>query len=72
MDKIDKKLIGLLQENAWYSLKHLAEQVYLSSPAVSSRMERLEKEVILPVTAPLSMNRSWGILSRHISALNFA
>ncbi len=44
MDKIDKKLISLLQENARYSLKHLAEQVYLSSPAVSSRMERLEKE----------------------------
>lgn len=44
MDKIDRKLIGLLQENARYSLKQLAEQVYLSSPAVSSRIERLEKE----------------------------
>ena len=29
MDKIDKKLISLLQENARYSLKQLAEQVYL-------------------------------------------
>ncbi len=44
MDKIDMKLIGLLQENARYSLKQLAEQVFLSSPAVSSRIERLEKE----------------------------
>lgn len=44
MDKIDMKLIGLLQQNARYSLKQLAEQVYLSSPAVSSRIERLEKE----------------------------
>ena len=44
MDKIDKKLISLLQENARYSLKQLAEQVYLSSPAVSSRMERLQRE----------------------------
>lgn len=44
MDKIDRKLISLLQENARYSLKQLAEQVYLSSPAVSSRIERLEKE----------------------------
>ena len=38
------KIIALLQENARYSLKQLAEQVYLSSPAVSSRIERLEKE----------------------------
>lgn len=44
MDKIDRKLMALLQENARYSLKQLAEQVYLSSPAVSSRIERLEKE----------------------------
>lgn len=44
MDKIDRKLIHLLQENARYSLKQLAEQVYLSSPAVSSRIERLERE----------------------------
>lgn len=44
MDRIDKKLISLLQKNARYSLKQLAEQVFLSSPAVSTRMERLEKE----------------------------
>lgn len=44
MDDIDKKLIGLLQENARYSLKQLAEQVFLSSPAVSSRIERLERD----------------------------
>ncbi len=44
MDNIDKKLIGLLQKNARYSLKQLAEAVFLSSPAVSARIERLEKE----------------------------
>ncbi|WP_343207903.1 Lrp/AsnC family transcriptional regulator [Anaerolentibacter hominis] len=43
MDDIDRKLIGLLQDNARYSLKQLAEQVFLSSPAVSSRIERLER-----------------------------
>ena len=41
MDKIDMKLLSLLQQNARYSLKQLAEQVFLSSPA---RIERLEKE----------------------------
>ena len=43
MDAIDKKLLLLLQENARYSLKDLSEKVYLSSPAVASRIARLEK-----------------------------
>ena len=47
MDKIDKKLITLLQENARMPLKALAENVFLSSPAVSARIERLEKEQII-------------------------
>ena len=47
MDKIDKKLVILLQENARMPLKVLAEKVFLSSPAVSARIERLEKEEII-------------------------
>ena len=47
MDKIDKKLITLLQNNARMPLKALAEKVFLSSPAVSARIERLEKEEII-------------------------
>ena len=47
MDKIDLKLINLLQKNARYPLKYLAEQVYLSPPAVSTRIERLEKSGII-------------------------
>ena len=43
MDKIDKKIITLLQQNARMPLKALAENVFLSSPAVSARIERLEK-----------------------------
>ncbi|MEQ8156984.1 MAG: Lrp/AsnC family transcriptional regulator [Clostridiaceae bacterium] len=42
MDKIDLKLIGLLQENARYPLKYLANEVFLSTPAVSARIEKLE------------------------------
>ena len=45
--KIDKKLITLLQNNARMPLKALAENVFLSSPAVSARIERLEKEEII-------------------------
>jgi Lrp/AsnC family leucine-responsive transcriptional regulator len=47
MDEIDKKLISLLQQNARTPLKTLAEHVYLSSPAVSARIERLEKAGII-------------------------
>ena len=47
MDKIDKKLLRLLQENARYSLKQLSEKVYLSSPAVAARIEKLEEEGII-------------------------
>lgn len=47
MDDIDKKIITLLQDNARIPLKALAEHVFLSSPAVSARIERLEKENII-------------------------
>ena len=47
MDNIDKKILHLLQENARYPLKHLASKVFLSSPAVSARIERLEKSGII-------------------------
>ena len=47
LDKIDQKLLALLQENARYPLKYLAGQVFLSSPAVSARIDRLEKQGII-------------------------
>lgn len=47
MDNIDKKILHLLQENARYPLKHLASKVFLSSPAVSARIERLEKSGVI-------------------------
>ena len=42
MDLIDRKILNILQENARTPLKTIAEQVFLSSPAVSARIERLE------------------------------
>ena len=47
MDNVDKMLVGLLQENARYSLKQLSEKVYLSSPAVASRIAKLEETGII-------------------------
>ena len=43
MDTVDRKILTILQENARTPLKVIAEQVFLSSPAVSARIERLEK-----------------------------
>lgn len=47
LDAIDIKIISLLQENARISIKEIAQQVFLSSPAVSSRIEHLEKDGII-------------------------
>ena len=47
MDDIDRKILKLLQANARMSLKTVAENTFLSSPAVSARIERLEKEGII-------------------------
>lgn len=47
MDQIDRELVRLLQENARTPLKALAAKVFLSSPAVSGRIEKLEKEGVI-------------------------
>ena len=47
MDDIDRKILKLLQENARTSLKTIAEKTFLTSPAVSSRIERMEREGII-------------------------
>ena len=55
MDKVDQKIISILQKNARTPLKVIAEQVFLSSPAVSARIERLEKAgLILGYQAQIS------------------
>ena len=47
MDHIDRKIIDLLQSNARLPLKDIADRVFLSSPAVSARIARLEREGVL-------------------------
>lgn len=47
MDQIDKKLLGLLQQNARMPLKQLAAEVGLSSPATSTRITHLEESGVL-------------------------
>ena len=47
MDAIDRKIISILQKDARTPIKAIASEVFLTSPAVSSRIERLEKDGIL-------------------------
>ena len=47
MDDLDHKIIQLLVENARMPVKDIAQQVNLTSPAVSSRIHRLEQEGII-------------------------
>lgn len=65
MDKIDTMLITLLQENARYPLKLLASKVFLSAPAVSSRIDKLEKQgIIVRYNAVVDLKK----LGYHITA----
>ena len=43
MDDIDRQILSLMKDNARISLKSLAEHTYLSSTAVSARIEKLER-----------------------------
>ena len=42
MDRIDRKILDILQKDARAPLKEIADRVFLSSPAVSARMAKLE------------------------------
>lgn len=47
MDELDNKIIRLLMRNARTPVKEIAQQVNLTSPAVSSRIHRLEQEGVI-------------------------
>lgn len=47
MDHNDRRILNILQTNARTPLKEIAEQVFLSSPAVSARIARLESSGVL-------------------------
>ena len=47
LDSIDRKILKILQENARTPIKEIAKEVFLSSPDVSNRIEKLEQSGIL-------------------------
>ena len=44
LDPVDRTILNILQKEAKKPLKEIAEQVYLSTPAVSTRIEKMERE----------------------------
>ncbi len=62
-DKIDKKLINLLQKNSKQTTKQLSLQLNLSVTAVYERVKKLEKEKIISnyvaVINPKKVNKSF-------------
>lgn len=65
MDSIDMQILDMLQKNARTPLKTIAEKVFLSSPAVSTRIEHLEKQgIIKGYTATIDKE----MLGYHITA----
>lgn len=68
MDEIDKKLLKLLCKDARMSVKDLADCVYLSPPAVKSRIERLEEAgYIMGYTAKLNHSKLQYLTKAYIS-----
>lgn len=47
MDSVDLQIVELLLENARMSLKDIASKVYLTSPAVSARIDKLERAGVI-------------------------
>lgn len=47
MDQIDRQILSALRKNSRIPLKKLAEQVFLSPPAVAARIERLQEEGVI-------------------------
>ena len=43
IDETDLLILSLLKDNARISIKNIAEKTYLSSTAISARIEKLEK-----------------------------
>ncbi len=71
MDELDKRILHLLQKNARMPIKDIAREVALTSPAVSARIRKLERDgVIAGYTVVLRAPKSQTPVSALISVAN--
>ena len=47
MDKLDHKILNILQKNARVTVKQIAEECFISSPSVSTRLQNLESQGVI-------------------------
>ena len=47
MDMLDVKILNILQKNARVTVKQIAEECFISSPSVSTRLQNLEHQGII-------------------------
>ncbi len=68
MDELDRKILRLLEENARMTLKEIAKRIALTSPAVSERIRRMEKQgIITGYTVQLNTNYDQNMTNALIS-----
>ncbi|MFD1884832.1 Lrp/AsnC family transcriptional regulator [Paenibacillus wenxiniae] len=62
MDRIDVKMLGLLQQDARMTISELSKQLTLSRPSVTERLHRLQEKGIIEgftaVVSPAAVGRS--------------
>ena len=66
MDDLDRKILSLLAKNARMPVKEIAEQVSLTSPAVSSRIHKLETDGIISGYT-VTLNRPDALISLSVA-----
>ena len=67
MDKIDRKIVNILQTNARASLKDLSKECFISSPAIAARISKLERSgIIKGYQADINLEK----INFHVKALN--
>ena len=67
---MDRTILNILQRNAKCPLKEIAEKVYLSTPAVSARIEKMEKEGLTILVKPIDKHEEIQIvLKRYLEKI---
>lgn len=66
MDKIDVKILSLLEEDGRMPVKEISSRINLTSPAVSERIKKLEKQGVIHGYQAILNHHALGYLIRAI------
>lgn len=59
LDAVDRTILNILQRDAKRPLKEIAKEVFLSTTAVSARIEKMERGIYLRVSGSGESGGSW-------------